>query len=138
MVCHQLVQKPLEGGVDYCKRKVTQMADNLQEISRVRRPTSSAQNSITAERPAWDIRTLSLAHLRSVPYPWCWGSNNRGVKLTNMLAVTSVVPFEQVQQQKVRQLMTVESVLEQKMQEAAQQQQQAAAKGGGTAAAGAE
>ena len=46
----------------------------------------------------------------------------------------------QVQQQKVRQLMTVESVLEQKMQEAAQQQQQqqVAAKGGGEAAAGGE
>lgn len=56
-----------------------------------------------------------------------------------MLAFTSVVPCAQVQQQKVRQLMTVESVLEQKMQEAAQQQQQqAAAIGGGTAAAGGE
>jgi CO dehydrogenase/acetyl-CoA synthase alpha subunit len=42
----------------------------------------------------------------------------------------------QVQQQKVRMLMSVESVLEQKMQEAAQQQ--AAAQGGGAAAAGAE
>jgi hypothetical protein len=30
-----MVQKPLDGGVDYCKRKVQQMADNLQEISKV-------------------------------------------------------------------------------------------------------
>lgn len=29
------LEKPLEGGVDYCKRKVNQMAENLQEISKV-------------------------------------------------------------------------------------------------------
>ena len=55
------------------------------------------------------------------------------------LCCISAMSCAQVQQQKVRQLMTVESVLEQKMQEAAQQQQQqAAAKGGGEAAAGGE
>jgi hypothetical protein len=47
-LCRQMVQKPLEGGVDYCKRKVTQMADNLQEISRVRRHTSTARSRSAA------------------------------------------------------------------------------------------
>jgi len=30
------LQKPLDGGIDYCKRKVNQMADNLKEIQKVR------------------------------------------------------------------------------------------------------
>jgi len=35
-VCVCLLQKPLDGGIDYCKRKVNQMADNLKEIQKVR------------------------------------------------------------------------------------------------------
>lgn len=46
-----MVQKPLEGGVDYCKRKVTQMADNLQEISKVGRPTSIAAAAVLRRDP---------------------------------------------------------------------------------------
>lgn len=35
-VCVCLLQKSLDGGIDYCKRKVNQMADNLKEIQKVR------------------------------------------------------------------------------------------------------